>query len=127
RAFSGGDATRAADAGWPEAVQVAPEGLAEAPGVDVVAVCSPSGQHATHALTALHAGRHVVVEKPLALQVSDADQIVSLARERGAVAAVISQRRLEPEYAALRETLTAGELGRIRLATTQVHWWRDED
>ena len=127
RAFSGGDAARAAEAGWPEAAQVAPDGLVGTPGVDVVAVCSPSEQHAAHALAALEAGKHVVVEKPLALEVSDADRIVALATERDAVAAVISQRRLEPEYAALKEFLDAGTLGRIRLATTQVHWWRDAD
>ncbi|WP_147915926.1 Gfo/Idh/MocA family protein [Ruania zhangjianzhongii] len=127
RAFSGGDAARAQEAGWPEAVQVEPDELADTPGVDVVAICSPSEQHAAHALAALNAGRHVVVEKPLALQVSDAERIVALATETGAVAAVISQRRLEPEYAALQEALAAGSLGQIRLATTQVHWWRDEE
>lgn len=125
-AYSGGDAARATESGWPEAEQVAPDDLAGAPDVDVVAVCSPSEQHAAHALAALEAGKHVVVEKPLALQVSDAERIVALAAERGAVAAVISQRRLEPEYAALQEVLASGALGQIRLATTQVHWWRDE-
>ena len=127
RAFSGGSPARAAEAGWPEAVQVEPDELAGAPGVDVVAVCSPSQQHADQALAALGASKHVVVEKPLALQVSEADRIVALASERGAVAAVISQRRLEPEYAALHQALRTGALGRIRLATTHVHWWRDED
>ena len=127
RAFSGGDTARAAQAGWPEAVQVGPDELAQTSGVDVVAVCSPSEQHAAQALAALQAGRHVVVEKPLALQVSDAERIVALATERGAVAAVISQRRLEVDYAALKGLLDDGALGQIRLATTQVHWWRDED
>lgn len=126
RAFSGGDSARAAEAGWPDARQVEADELAGTPGVDVVAICSPSEQHAAHALAALDAGKHVVVEKPLALRVSDAERIVALAAERNAVAAVISQRRLEPEYAALHEALASGSLGRIRLATTQVHWWRDE-
>lgn len=126
RAFSGGSAAQVKEAGWSEAVQVEPDELASTPGVDVVAVCSPSELHAQHTMAALHAGRHVVVEKPLALEVSDAEQIVALATERDAVAAVISQRRLEPEYAALQEALASGALGQIRLATTQVHWWRDE-
>jgi len=127
QAFSGGDAERAGEAGWPDAVQVAPEELVRSPGVDVVAVCSPSAEHASHAMSAMAAGRHVVVEKPLALTVADADRVVALAAEHGVVAAVISQRRLEPEYAALKDKLARGALGRLRLATTQVHWWREPD
>src|SRR5699024_10814743 len=54
-------------------------------------------------------------------------RVVALAAEHGVVAAVISQRRLEPEYAALKEMLDSGALGQLRLATTQVHWWREPD
>ena len=126
RAFSGGDTGRSAAAGWPDAVQVAPEELVRHPGVDVVAVCSPSGRHAAHAVEALTAGKHVVVEKPLALDVADAERVVRLADREGLVAAVISQRRFEPEYAAVKRLLADGTLGRLRLATTHVHWWRDD-
>src|SRR5690625_729114 len=82
-AFSGGDAAAAAEAGWPEATQAPPEELITRDDVDVVAICSPSGVHAEQALAALGAGKHVVVEKPLALTAADADRIVGLAAERG--------------------------------------------
>ncbi len=127
RAFSGGDPRRSADAGWPDAVQVPPDELVARPDVDVVAVCSPSEHHAEHAAAALTAGKHVVVEKPLALTVADADRVVELAARSGRVAAVISQRRFEDEYAAVKQLLTDGTLGRVRLAVTQVHWWRDAE
>ena len=127
RAFSGGDAAAAAEAGWPDAVQAPPEELITRDDVDVVAICSPSGVHAEQALAALEAGKHVVVEKPLALTAADADRIVGLAAERGLTVSTISQRRLEPEVIAVRRALEAGTLGAVRLATTHVHWWRDED
>ena len=127
RAFSGGDTSAAAETGWPDAAQVAPGELLDRDDIDVVTICSPSGVHAEQALAALEAGKHVVVEKPLALTAADADRIVGLSTERGLRVSTISQRRLEPEVTAVRQALEAGQLGAVRLATTQVHWWRDED
>lgn len=127
RAFSGGDTTAAAETGWPDAARVAPGELLDRDDIDVVAICSPSGVHAEQAVAALEAGKHVVVEKPLALTAADADRIVGLAAERGLHVSTISQRRLEPEVVAVRRALEAGTLGAVRLATTHVHWWRDED
>ncbi|MEU4364766.1 Gfo/Idh/MocA family oxidoreductase [Promicromonospora sp. NPDC023987] len=119
-------ATPEALAGW-EAAHLAPEGVLNHPDVDVVAVCSPSGTHAQLVLAALEAGRHAVVEKPLALSVEDAVTISRVARERGLMVSTISQRRFEPEHERLRSALDAGALGEIRLATTHVHWFRDDD
>ncbi|MGC0145009.1 Gfo/Idh/MocA family protein [Pseudactinotalea sp. Z1732] len=126
-ASSGGNPERAAEAGWPDADQISPTDISTHPGVDVVAICSPSDQHGVQAIEALQAGKHVVVAKPLALTVAEAERIVALANDGGRVLSVISQRRLEPEYAAVKEMLTSGQLGQVRLATTHVHWWRDAD
>lgn len=124
--YSGGDAQKAADAGWPHATQLPPEELLRDESVDVIAICTPSGAHAENALAALEAGKHVVVEKPLALTAAEADRIVALAAAKKLSVHVISQRRLEPEVRAVRAALEAGRLGAVRLATTHVHWWRDE-
>ena len=125
-AYSGGDAQTAADAGWPDALQLSPAELLRHDAVDVIAICSPSGAHAEHALSALAAGKHVVVEKPLAMTAAAADRIVALAAEEQLAVSVIAQRRLEPEVQAVRAALDSGQLGAVRLATTLVHWWRDE-
>lgn len=125
-AFSGGDGEKAADAGWPEAVQSSPQELLAREDLDVIAICTPSGAHAENALAALGSDHHAVVEKPLALTAAEADRIVSLAESRGLSVHVISQRRLEPEVQAVRRALEDGLLGPLRLATTHVHWWRDE-
>ncbi|MGO1770434.1 MAG: Gfo/Idh/MocA family oxidoreductase, partial [Microbacterium sp.] len=125
-AFSGGDGEKVADAGWPEAVQSSPQELLAREDLDVIAICTPSGAHADNALAALGSDHHAVVEKPLALTAAEADRIVSLAESRGLSVHVISQRRLEPEVQAVRRALEEGLLGPLRLATTHVHWWRDE-
>lgn len=113
-------------AGWP-AVHVSPEEVIGSAEVDVVAICSPSGSHAALALAALEAGRHVVVEKPLAVRVEDAVRIADTARERGLTVSMISQRRFEREHAQLKAAVDAGALGDLRLVTTHVHWYRDDD
>ena len=87
--------------------------------VDAVVICTPSGLHAAEALTALRAGRHVVVEKPLALSVEDADAIVAEARDRDRRVATISQRRFEPTMVAVRAAVDAGALGRLVLVVAE--------
>ena len=125
-AFSGGDRTAAAAAGWPAAAQLAPEEVIGHPGVQVVAICSPTASHASLALAALEAGQHVVVEKPLAVRVADAVRIADVARERGLLVSMVSQRRFEAEHQHLKRALDSGALGEVRLATTHVHWFRDD-
>ena len=109
------------------AERLEPDAVIAHPDVDVVAICSPSGTHAALALAALEAGRHVVVEKPLALHVDDALRVARAARERGLMVSMISQRRLEAEHVALKKALDDGALGELRLAMTNVHWFRDDD
>jgi UDP-N-acetyl-2-amino-2-deoxyglucuronate dehydrogenase len=81
--------------------------------IDLVSICTPSGLHASQALAALRAGKHVVVEKPLALTVADAEAVMREGVGRGLTVAVISQRRYEPVVRALKEAVDAGGLGRI--------------
>jgi len=106
---------------------VTPDEVVRHEGVDVVAVCTPSGSHARLALAALAAGRHVVVEKPLAVTVEDALRVEREARERGLVVSMVSQRRFEPQHQALRRALDDGALGELRLVATHVPWFRDDD
>jgi UDP-N-acetyl-2-amino-2-deoxyglucuronate dehydrogenase len=81
--------------------------------VDLVAICTPSGLHASQALEALRAGKHVVIEKPLALSVVDAEAVVREGEQRHLTVAVISQRRYEPIVRALKASVDEGRLGRL--------------
>lgn len=80
--------------------------------VDAVAICTPSGLHAGQATAALRYGKHVLIEKPIALSVADADAIITQARDRGLVVGTVSQRRFEPVMRRLHEALMSGALGR---------------
>jgi UDP-N-acetyl-2-amino-2-deoxyglucuronate dehydrogenase len=83
--------------------------------VDAVAICTPSGSHAEIALAALRGGKHVVVEKPLALTMTDADAVIAEGRRVGRLVATISQRRFEPVMQAVRTALADNGFGRIAL------------
>ncbi|MFX4273807.1 Gfo/Idh/MocA family protein [Propionibacteriaceae bacterium Y1685] len=102
-------------------------GLLAAPDVDVVAICSPSELHAEHALAAIAAGKHVMIEKPVATTVADGQRIVDAAKSAGVVVGVVSQRRLEPQHVHLKKCLDEGLLGRPVLGEALVRWHRDAD
>jgi predicted dehydrogenase len=126
-AFSGREPASPPGPAARPAERLEPDDVIAHPDVDVVAICTPSGTHAALALAALEAGRHVVVEKPLALDVDDALRVARAAHERGLTVSTISQRRLEAEHVALKRALDDGALGELRLAMTNVHWFRDDD
>jgi predicted dehydrogenase len=94
--------------------------------IDAVTICSPSGLHPAQALDALRAGKHVLIEKPVALTVAEADEVILEARERGLVAAVISQRRFEPAVRALRAAVAAGRLGRVAVIIGEGLYFRPQ-
>jgi len=78
------------------------EALVRRPDVELVAVTTSSGSHARVTLAAIAAGKHVVVEKPMAMSPSDAGQMIAAAEARGVMLSVISQRRFEPTHQAVK-------------------------
>ena len=91
-----------------------PRPLAD-PAVDVVHVCATNELHVELASAALRAGKHVVCEKPLALDVPGADELADLARAAGVLAVVCQNYRFLPLVAELAGRVAAGELGRPHL------------
>jgi UDP-N-acetyl-2-amino-2-deoxyglucuronate dehydrogenase len=87
--------------------------------IDAVAIMSPSGLHPSQALAALAHGKHVLVEKPIALSVRDADAVIDEGRKRGLTVATVSQRRFEPAMIALQAAVAAGAFGTISLILTE--------
>lgn len=96
------------------------------PAVDVVAVLTPSGMHAEHAIAAANAGKHVVVEKPMALRLDDADAMIAACDRARVKLFVIKQNRLNVPVVKAREALDAGRFGRLVLGTVRVRWRRDQ-
>jgi predicted dehydrogenase len=125
-AASGGSPAALVELGLDSTAHLSPGELLTHPDVDIVAIASPSGAHGQQALTALRAGKAVVVEKPLAVDAGTAEEIVRLGEQRALMVAVIAQRRLEPQNVAVKRLLDAGALGRPLLGETFVHWHRDD-
>lgn len=94
--------------------------------VDVISVLTPSGLHPSHAIAAARAGKHVVVEKPMALRLQDADDMIRACDEAGVKLFVVKQNRFNVPVVKAREALEAGRFGRLVLGTVRVRWCRDQ-
>jgi myo-inositol 2-dehydrogenase / D-chiro-inositol 1-dehydrogenase len=92
--------------------------LAADPAVDAVAVCVPTGAHAEVALAALDAGKHLFVEKPLALSLDDADAMIERHRDSGVQAVVGFNLRSHRVARAAREVISSGTIGSVGSVTT---------
>ena len=105
------------------------EELVEADDVDVVHVCTPNHLHEPLTLKALAAGKHVVCEKPVALDAAGAARIAEAAAAAGRVVAVPFVYRFHPTVREARARIAAGELGRLRLlhGSYQQDWLLDAD
>jgi predicted dehydrogenase len=94
--------------------------------VDVVAVLTESGSHAAHVLELAPYRKHIVVEKPMALTLLDADRMISACDEAGIHLFVVKQNRFNVPVVKLREALEAGRFGRLVLGTVRVRWCRPQ-
>jgi predicted dehydrogenase len=90
-----------------------PEAIFADPQIDLVIVPTPNDTHFPLARAALQAGKHVVVDKPFTLTVSEAETLSQLATSRGKLLSVFHNRRWDSDFIALREVLDAGTLGRV--------------
>ena len=94
--------------------------------IDAVAVLTPSGMHAAHVIACAKAGKHVVVEKPMALRLEDADAMIRACDEAGVKLFVVKQNRFNVPVVKAREALEAGRFGQLVLGTVRVRWCRDQ-
>ena len=94
------------------------------PAVDAVTICTPHPLHAAQAIAAAEAGRHVVVEKPMALNAAEADAMIAAAERAGVVLSVISQRRWYPAARRVKAAIDEGRIGRPALGIVEVLGWR---
>jgi UDP-N-acetyl-2-amino-2-deoxyglucuronate dehydrogenase len=96
------------------------------PDVDVVCVCTPSGMHADHAVAAMNAGKHVIVEKPMEISLHACDRIIDTQARTARLLTVISQHRFDQATQLARKLITDGRLGSLVLATADVKWFRTQ-
>ena len=102
------------------------EMLAQVPS-DLVSICTPSGLHPQHGIQAARAGRHVLTEKPMAISLAAADELVQACDAAGVHLFVVKQNRLNPPIQLLKRAVDKGRFGRIYTVNVTVRWTRPQD
>lgn len=101
--------------------------MMQAEEVDVVVVLTESGHHARHVVELSRYGKHIVVEKPMALTLDDADAMIRACDEVGVKLFVVKQNRFNVPVVKLREAMQRGRFGKLILGTIRVRWCRTQD
>jgi len=94
---------------------------------DVVTIATPSGLHAEQGVAAAEAGKHVVMEKPMAISLTGADALVHACDKAGVQLFVVKQNRLNPPVQLLKRAVDRNRFGRIYMASCTVHWARPQE
>jgi len=99
---------------------------------DAVAITTPTFTHAELAVAAANAGKHVLLEKPMAMNLEECDAIIATAEEKGVILQLAFMRRFDPEFVVAAERIAAGDIGRPMLIKSLTHgpglpppWARD--
>lgn len=101
--------------------------MVEVENPDVVVVLTESGLHAEHTVALAKYGKHIVVEKPMALTLDDADAMIRACDQHGARLFVVKQNRFNVPVVKLREALESGRFGKLIMGTIRVRWCRRQD
>jgi predicted dehydrogenase len=94
--------------------------------IDIVSVLTPSGLHAAHVLDLVDYGKPIIVEKPIALRLDEADRIIRACHDRGSQLFVVHQNRYNTPIVKVREALEQGRFGKLVMGTVRVRWKRDQ-
>ncbi len=107
-------------------VRVVPtvEALLDDRAIELVIVSSPDALHAEHALAALAAGKHVLVDKPFATSLADARAMIDASERAGRLLTVFHNRRWDADFRTLRALLADGRLGEVMTYESRFDRWR---
>ena len=94
--------------------------------LDVVTVCTPSGEHGKHACQVMRTGRHVIVEKPMEITRAAIDEMLRTQQEMGVKLSVISQHRFDAATQQIHELVQEQAFGRLVLGNVIIPWWRSQ-
>lgn len=100
--------------------------MAKAVSPDAFSVLTPSGYHAEHVIALAPHGKHIVVEKPMALTLDDADQMIRTCDKNAVKLFVVKQNRFNVPVVKLREALEQGRFGKLVMGTVRVRWCRKQ-
>ncbi|HIW74399.1 MAG TPA: Gfo/Idh/MocA family oxidoreductase [Firmicutes bacterium] len=92
--------------------------------LDLVAIATESGKHAAIALDCIEAGVNLIIEKPIALSLADADKIIARAEEKGVNVCACHQNRFNKSIQKIREAMEEGRFGRLFHGAAHIRWNR---
>ena len=95
--------------------------------VDAVCICTPTGHHARLSVEAARAGKHIVVEKPMALNLEEADAAIEAVESSGVKMEVVSQLRYSPALRRVRRAVEEGVLGRLVSGDVYMKFYRSQE
>lgn len=98
--------------------------ITEKPDIDIIAIATDSGVHAEIAFFCINKGFNVIIEKPMAMSIDDADKIVRLSEEKGVVVSVCHQNRFNVAIQEMRKALEEGRFGKLSHGSINVRWNR---
>lgn len=95
--------------------------------IDVISILTPSGSHAKIALDLIQHKKHLVIEKPLALRLEDADNIIEACDQAHIKLFVVQQNRFNPPIRKLKEAMAQNRFGKLVMGSVRVRWSRTQD
>lgn len=100
--------------------------LAEHPEIELVAIATESGNHAEIALDCIDAGKNIIIEKPIAMSIEDADEIIRRAEEKGVKVSACHQNRFNRAVQKAREAVEGNRFGKMSHGSIHVRWNRNK-
>lgn len=101
--------------------------IEEHPEINLIAIATSSGSHAEIALYCIERGIHVMIEKPMAMSIADADEIIRKSEEKGVLVSVCHQNRFNIAVQKMRSALEQGRFGKLSHGSIHVRWNRNKD
>lgn len=95
--------------------------------IELIGIATSSGNHAEIALYCIDRGIHVIIEKPMAMSISDADEIIKRSREKGVWVSACHQNRFNIAVQKTRNALESGRFGKLSHGSIHVRWNRDKN
>ncbi len=96
------------------------------PDIELIAIATSSGNHAEIALYCIDQGINVIIEKPMAMSIADADEIIKRSEEKGVIVSACHQNRFNIAVQEVRKALEAGRFGKMSHGSIHVRWNRNK-
>ncbi|MBU1683574.1 Gfo/Idh/MocA family oxidoreductase [Patescibacteria group bacterium] len=102
------------------------ESIFEDKEIDVLNICTPSNTHADIAINAMRAGKHVIIEKPMALTLADVNRLISTSLLTNRKMSIVLQNRFNPFISELHSLIENQKLGKLLIGNATIRWFRPQ-